>query len=317
MNKLVHVAVGVIFGVDGKILIAKRPQTAHQGGLWEFPGGKVDAGESVRSALKRELMEELSISVSSSEPLIQIRHHYPDKSVLLDVYKVSAFDGEPQGAEGQPIKWVESTELKNYEFPAANKPIITALSLPERYLITGQLLNEDDFVGRLEAAFARGIRIAQLRIQDADLSKRSVFLARIFSVAKKYSSTILLNTDLANFENIRFMFPEARLGLHLNRHQAAFIARRPIPSSYLLGTSCHNEIEIEQAQKLGADYLLLSPVKATSSHPDAIPLGWDKFKSLVELASVPVFALGGVGDEDVKTAIEVGGQGVAGISAWW
>lgn len=89
MTKLLHVAVGVIVGSDGKILIAKRPQTTHQGGLWEFPGGKVDTGESVQQALARELKEELAIDVITSEPLIQIRHHYPDKSVLLDVYKDS------------------------------------------------------------------------------------------------------------------------------------------------------------------------------------------------------------------------------------
>src|SRR5690606_7572608 len=103
-SKLIHVAVGVIVNADGKILIAKRPQTAHQGGLWEFPGGKVDAGETIEQALVRELREELAITVKDSRPLIQIRHHYPDKSVLLDVHKITRFEGNPIGNEGQPVQ---------------------------------------------------------------------------------------------------------------------------------------------------------------------------------------------------------------------
>lgn len=126
-RKRVHVAVGVISDGGSRILVARRAQDAHQGGLWEFPGGKVEAGESVQDALRRELLEELAIEVRHSEPLLVIEHDYTDKSVLLDVWWIAAFDGEPHGREGQPLRWVDATELQELEFPKANVPIISAI----------------------------------------------------------------------------------------------------------------------------------------------------------------------------------------------
>lgn len=128
--KRVHVAAAVIRGTDGKILIARRADKQHQGGLWEFPGGKVEPDETVEAALARELKEELGIAVMAARPLIKIKHDYPDKQVLLDVWEVSSFTGEPHGAEGQPLAWVSNRELASYEFPAANQPIVAAARLP-------------------------------------------------------------------------------------------------------------------------------------------------------------------------------------------
>lgn len=317
MAKLIHVAVGVIIGPDKKILIAKRPQTAHQGGLWEFPGGKVDAGESVHQALVRELQEELSINVTESEPLIQIRHHYPDKSVLLDVYSVTRFDGQPRGAEGQPICWVSSKELNNFEFPAANQPIINAITLPDKYLITGDFAGNEDFEQRLSIAFEQGIRLVQLRLREFNLSTHKALIDKVIVLSEKYSARLLINSSVEIFEQIVSAYPSVTIGLHLSQHQAAVVSARPISASYLLGVSCHNEKEIMHAQQLGADYLLLSPVKETRSHPDTEPLGWSAFASLVESANIPVYALGGMVESDLVQAKLAGAQGVAGIGAWW
>lgn len=125
--KPVHVAVGVILDDQGRILLSKRAVDAHQGGLWEFPGGKVEVGETIQSALARELAEELGIVVQRSSPLVEIRHQYADKSVLLDVYTVWQFSGEAAGLEGQPVAWVEPANLEKYEFPDANEAIVTAV----------------------------------------------------------------------------------------------------------------------------------------------------------------------------------------------
>lgn len=122
-----HVAAAVIYSPEGAILLARRPEHKHQGGLWEFPGGKVEAGESVLAALARELQEELGISAIEAQPLLQLQHDYPDRSVLLDVYSVTAFQGEPQGCEGQPLAWVTRDRLREYAFPAANQPILDCL----------------------------------------------------------------------------------------------------------------------------------------------------------------------------------------------
>lgn len=122
-TKIVNVAVGVI-KKNNAIFICKRADEQHQGGLWEFPGGKVEAGESVFAALKRELSEEIGITIHSSSQLMVIEHDYGDKCVKLDIHVVSNFSGEAHGAEGQPSEWVAINELSNYEFPAANAEII-------------------------------------------------------------------------------------------------------------------------------------------------------------------------------------------------
>ncbi|BDM65908.1 7,8-dihydro-8-oxoguanine-triphosphatase [Shewanella sp. NFH-SH190041] len=127
MSKRIHVAVGVILGVNNTILLAKRPQHLHQGGKWEFPGGKVEPGESVEQALSRELKEEVAITVNTTEPFMTISFDYPDKQVLLDIHKVTKFSGSPLGVEGQELQWVSKTELQHYEFPEANQPIIHKL----------------------------------------------------------------------------------------------------------------------------------------------------------------------------------------------
>jgi 8-oxo-dGTP diphosphatase len=121
------VAVGIIADATGAILIARRPDHAHQGGLWEFPGGKVEAGETVDAALRRELHEELGIAIQAAEPLLGIRHLYPDKTVVLEVWRVTAYHGEPHGREGQPLLWILPEALADFAFPAADEPIVARL----------------------------------------------------------------------------------------------------------------------------------------------------------------------------------------------
>jgi 8-oxo-dGTP diphosphatase len=126
MPARIHVAVGVIRDSQGKILITRRHADAHQGGLWEFPGGKLENGESVVQALRRELDEELAIQLESACALLQIEHDYGDKAVLLDVWLVEGFAGRAVGREGQPLRWVAAAELVDFSFPAANQPIVDA-----------------------------------------------------------------------------------------------------------------------------------------------------------------------------------------------
>ncbi len=127
-NSTVHVAVGVLLNDNHEVLIAMRPAESHQGGLWEFPGGKVEEGESVEYALNREFKEELGISVQACTPLIQIRHEYSDKLVMLDVWRIEKFSGIPQGREGQAIEWRALSKLRAVDFPKANDRIIRELN---------------------------------------------------------------------------------------------------------------------------------------------------------------------------------------------
>jgi len=135
-SALIHVAVGVLRDSGGRALLTRRPDQAHQGGLWEFPGGKLEAGEPVERGLRRELAEELGIRVRSARPLIRVRHAYPERTVLLDTWVVERFDGCPAGCEGQPLAWVRDTEFDAYPLPSADRPIVTALRLPEVWPLT-------------------------------------------------------------------------------------------------------------------------------------------------------------------------------------
>ena len=130
MNKkpIVHVAVGVLLNDNHEVLIALRPVESHQGGLWEFPGGKVEEGESVECALTREFEEELGISVQVCTELTQIKHEYADKSVMLDVWRIEKSSGTPQGREGQVIEWRALSKLRAVDFPKANERIIRILN---------------------------------------------------------------------------------------------------------------------------------------------------------------------------------------------
>lgn len=310
--RVIHVAVGVIVGKHGAILIAKRPDKTHQGGLWEFPGGKVEQGETLFDALKRELHEELAIEVITTEPLIKIRHDYGDKLVLLDVHKVTHFSGQPQGNEGQPIQWVATEALHEYEFPAANHPIITAINIPQRLLITGEFTELNNFLTRIESALKQGIRLVQLRLQESELTP--LLVEPVAEICERYSAKLSINTSPQIFAN----FPTSlKCGLHLNSIHLLNCNARPVSASVLLGASCHTKKEIEHAEKIGVDYICLSPVLATTSHPDQAGMGWDTFNSLVEGATIPVYALGGMAESDLAVAIECGAQGIAAISEWW
>ena len=168
IKRRVHVAAAAVIRGDGRVLIARRPATVDQGGLWEFPGGKLAPYETGLEALKRELNEELGIQIVRAQPLIRVHHEYADKHILLDVWQVREYDGDPYGREGQPVRWVEVDDLPNYPFPAANMPILRAVALPQEYLITAEA-DDDVFLARLERALKEdGVRLVQLRAKELD-----------------------------------------------------------------------------------------------------------------------------------------------------
>ena len=310
--KRVHVAAAVIRGADGRILIAKRADSQHQGGLWEFPGGKVEDGESIETALARELNEELGIVVTASRPLIEVRHDYPDKQVLLDVREVTAYTGEPHGAEGQPLRWVTARELPDYEFPAANRPIVSAARLPGEYLITPDGLETPELLRGIQKAIAGGVRLIQLRAPGGyDPQYRDLAVDAVGLCAGK--AQLMLKGPLEWLGD----FPSA--GWHLTSAQLRKYASRgrPFPEHRWLAASCHNAEELALAEQMGVDFVTLSPVQPTLTHPDAQPLGWELAKDLIAGFSKPVFLLGGVGPDQRQQAWECGAQGVAGIRAFW
>jgi 8-oxo-dGTP diphosphatase len=309
-----HVVAAVIDNGRGEVLLARRHDHLHQGGLWEFPGGKVAAGEGVAAALRRELQEELAITPTASHPLLRLPYHYPDRKVLLDVWRVTAYQGETHGAEGQQLAWVRKAALRYYPFPAANRPIITAAQLPSCYLITPDPGGEaawPEFLQQLRQSLLAGISLLQLR---APSLKRDDYLrlARQVSVCcQEQGAGLLLNADAALLGECD------ATGLHLNARRLMATPARPVAGDKWLAASCHNLEELRQAERIGVDFALLSPVRATASHPGAKPIGWHRFHCLSEQSLLPLFALGGMRAGDLEDAWGHGGQGIAAIGALW
>lgn len=311
-SAVVHVAVAAIVNQQNQVLVSLRPEQVHQGGLWEFPGGKVESGESVKRALNREIAEELGIHIGNSEPLIRINYSYPDKSVLLDVWRVTEFTGEPQGLEGQPIQWCDIATLDASDFPRANRAIIHALQLPEVYMITGSFVDDADFERRLHSALEKGIKLVQLRIKSIESDQQYLHFAQLAQqLCQQYSARVLLNTTLDVFAR------SDADGLHLSSQQMFEYMQRPVSDQVLLSVSCHNLQQLQQAARLGADLVLISPLKETGSHPGVPGIGWDAFAELVSHVNVPAYALGGMQEKDRPVAIGSGAQGIAAISSYW
>lgn len=311
MTRLLHVAAAAIFdGTGTHVLLARRPDDKHQGGKWEFPGGKVEAGEDIRTALARELDEELGIAPTRARPLIRVTHHYPERSVLLDVWRVEAFHGEPHGREGQPVEWVPVDELAHREFPPANRPIVRAVTLPDRYLITPDLADaaaQRTFLDTLASAVGKGIELVQLRLR----APTDRFVHACLDVVHAAGARLLLN---GTPEKARQLGAD---GVHLRASLARACAERPLPADMLVGVSCHDANELAHAVAIGADFAVLSPVNFTPSHPDVPPLGWVRFHALADEAALPVYALGGVGTADMESAWASGAQGIAAIRGLW
>lgn len=304
--------VGAILDSAGRVLVTKRPDHVHQGGLWEFPGGKLEAGESPEQGLARELAEELGIGVLDSRPLIRIRHNYGDRSVLLDVRAVDAYTGIPAGLEGQPLAWQRPEQMDPACFPAADRPIISALRLPACMLITGSDPRETGvFLARLARAIEDGIRLVQLRAHDLDQAHYRALAREAYVLCEQSGVRLLLNRDPRETRDV------PRHGLHLSSPVLRRLEDRPGEAHEFVGASCHDADDLRAAERLGLDYALLSPVQATTSHPDVRPLGWTRFAALVDAATLPVYALGGLTASDLAVARSCGAQGVAAIRGFW
>ena len=312
-SQLIHVAAGVISDADGRLLIAKRRLGTHQGGLWEFPGGKLEPGEPLEQGLARELDEELGILVTAARPLIRLRHDYGDRQLLLDVHRVLSYQGRPRGREGQPLDWRLPQDMDPTLFPAADRAVISALRLPNRYLITGAEPREPKvFIARLEQVLVRaGLRIVQLRRPGCAPSSYADLAQQCLAVCRRAGAQLVLNCS----PELAAELPGD--GLHLTEARLMALTERPSISKPLLGASCHGPVALARAAELGFDYALLSPVRHTATHPDVSPLCWTGFSELVEQALLPVYALGGVDENDIDTAIRRGAQGVAGIRGFW
>ena len=305
----IHVVAGVITDARGRFLLNRREGSRDLVGLWEFPGGKREPGETSEQALVRELREELGIETGSIGPvLIQVPQNYPDKTLVLEVRRVLSHGGRPRGHEGQAITWVTAEKLSRYSMPPADLPVVAALLQPDTYLITpspGQ--DAAGWLQALDLAVTQGIERVQLRLPQ-DLPGREALTRQAVALVGNRCQ-ILINRDID-------LARQLGTGVHLGSEQLAGLAERPdVPG--LVAASCHDAAQLAAAQTLGCDFAVLGPVRPTASHPGGEVLGWEGFAALRADCSLPLYALGGLDRGDLRTARDHGAQGVAAIAGLW
>ncbi len=327
-SNITHAAVGVIQRDDGFVLLGERPVGKPWSGYWEFPGGKIEAGETPEHALKRELQEELGITVISLYPWLTRSFNYeakydaagqleaPAKMVKLHFFVVTEWNGEPSGLENQAISWQHPENVNVSPMLPANMPILTALSLGQLYAVTNlSELGDALFFERLKIALNHGLKMIQIREKQLSAPELTFFAERVIEIAHPYGAKVFVNSTSFNSTSSHAGLNLTSAGVHFTARDLMQLSAKP--QGLLCGASCHNSQELAQAATLGLDYVMLSPVQATLSHAESDPLGWSAFSQLVMDYSLPVYALGGMQISDLHTARLHGAHGVAMQRSIW
>lgn len=309
-DKIVEVSAAVLQRDDGSFLLAQRPPDKIWAGYWEFPGGKVETGETAHHALVRELREELGITVQTAYPWLTRVFTYPHATVRLNFFRVTAWTGEPHPHEGQQFSWQQPAKVPVQPVLPANAAVLRALELPALYAISNAAeLGEEAFLARLQARLDAGLRLVQLREKGLGHDQLRELARRVVAMAHARGAKVLLNGDVALALEI------GADGVQLTSSQLAGLRDRPVAD--WCAASCHCVADLRRAEALGCDFALLSPVLPTRSHPGAPHLGWDNFAAIVAGSSIPVYALGGLTHEDMQCAWRHGAHGIALLRQAW
>lgn len=319
---IVEVAAAVILRTNAagarEFLLAQRPPGKVYAGYWEFPGGKVEPGETMRQALDRELVEELGIEVTQATPWLTREFVYPHATVRIRFFRVEAFRGEIEPIEHSGFAWLTPGAPSPVEpILPANGPILRALELPARLLITNAAENGVDgelarLARALAAAAAAGGAACLLQVRDKELpaAERQRLAAGVVALARQHRGVrVLINDDEALARS------GGADGVHLPA--ARLLAKDSArPDVALVGASCHSAEELARAAELGCDFVVLGPVLPTPTHPEATGIGWDAFAQLTARSPLPIYALGGMREEVLATACAHGAQGIALMRGW-
>jgi len=309
-TKIVDVAAAVLMRNDGTILLASRPEGKAWAGWWEFPGGKIEAGESPVEALQRELDEELGIQVKAAYPWLVRTFDYPEKTVKLHFFIVRAWAGNPEGREGQQLSWQNPFDLTVSPMLPANAPILNALKLPDIYAISNaDEMGEEQFLESLRQRLTSGLKLLQIRERNLAPAALLDFSKNVISLAHQYGARVLINGD------VELVKTAGADGLHLCSKALASIKTKP--ENMLVAASCHHAQDLALAAQLQLDFVLLSPVLPTLSHPEAATLGWQAFADLKRDYPLPVYALGGMTPQHLELAWRSGAHGIAMQRAVW
>lgn len=309
-SKIVEVSAAVLLRPDGTFLLAQRPAGKVWAGYWEFPGGKIEPGETPYHALVRELREELGITVQTAYPWLTRVFTYPHATVRLNFFRVTAWSGEPHPHEGQQFSWQQPAGVLVDPVLPANAPILRALELPPLYAISNAAeLGIEGFLASFKTALHNGLRLVQLREKDLPRSELRGLAARVVALAHACGARVLLNDDAVLAQEV------GADGVQLTAAQLAALKVRPALD--WCAASCHSAEELRRAEALGCDFALLSPVLPTRSHPGVPHMGWEKFGEMAAGSTIPVYALGGLTPEHMQTAWQYGAHGIALLRQAW
>jgi 8-oxo-dGTP diphosphatase len=309
-NKVVHAAVAVLMREDGMVLLGNRPAGKAWAGWWEFPGGKIEVGETPVQALQRELAEELGVQATEAYPWLVRTFDYPEKTVKLNFFIVKSWQGEPVGREAQQLSWQNPSGLTVEPMLPANTPILSALSLPPVYAITNMHeMGEAPFFKALKLQLGKGLKLIQVREKQLGSDALIAFSQKVIALARPFGARVLMNAEIDE------VLKAGADGLHLN--SIALMALSEKPHGLLVAASCHNTQEMAKAAQLNLDFVMLSPVLPTRSHPEAQGLGWENFSEIKQDYPLPVYALGGMQSSELKNAWQAGAHGIAMQRAVW
>ncbi|HTH95634.1 MAG TPA: Nudix family hydrolase [Rhodocyclaceae bacterium] len=308
--KKVEVAAAVIERPDGTFLLGRRPPNGIYSGWWEFPGGKVEAGETPYQAMVRELNEELGIHVESAYPWVMREHTYEHAHVRLHFFRVTQWSGELRDLQHDLLSWQEADNVTVSPMLPANAPILTGLRLPLHYGIT----HAGDIgvvaqLEKLERALSFGLRLVQLREPNLSPEQHRLFVNEAVGMCHAHGARVLINGDIDLARKSRAD------GIHFSAAQLRSLSERP--GFELVAASCHSAAELQHAALLAFDFVVIGAVQPTLTHPEQPALGWPGFASMAADATLPVYALGGLASTDIETARRNGAHGIAAIRSTW
>lgn len=306
----VDVAVGVLLRPDGQFLLASRPEGKPYAGYWEFPGGKVEPGESVAAALTRELHEELGLDLGTIVPWVVRVFDYPHARVRLHFCRVFDWRGMPQAREGQRWQFSSLAQLPDGPLLPATVPVLRWLDLPMIYAVSDAArVGPGEFLRRLAAQLADGLRLLQWReIEPLNEDAESTF-HQACDLAHQAGASLLVSS---RHPSAWRAFAD---GVHLTASELSRCTERPAGS--LVAASIHTRAELDRAIALECDFAVAGSVCPTTTHPDGLTLGWDGLQALIAGSAIPVYAIGGLARSDLKRAQSLGAHGVALRSAAW
>ena len=299
---MIEVAAAVIQRADGGVLLAQRPPGKVYAGYWEFPGGKIEAGEPPAGALARELHEELGIDIERAYPWLTREYVYPHGHVRLNFFRVLAWKGEPHPREQQAIAWQALQAPSVSPMLPANAPVLASLMLPHEYAITNASeTGTARMLAALEQRLEQGLKLVQVREPALAPAERERFTAQVLGLAHRHGCKVLTKEPAPGAD-----------GVHYTARELMQLERRPRHG--LAATSCHTRAELERAMALELDFAVLGPVLEKRG---AEPLGWQRFADIARGASLPVYAIGGLTPADMQPAWRAGAHGLAMIRASW